>query len=182
MYDNGINGIAASTTDAGEGNWACDTTNNPVWGGYTGTNTSDINSWDGSIGDGESYSQAIIDFLVNGTGNSSNGYFANFCDCLSNDKAVELADNFNHNGYSDWYLPHIKTLDLIYDLYSQGILSDFIDMQSPCGTGTEPIYVSSSGDGANAGWINFNLTGNYAGYVGKGSFGAKFRVRPVRKF
>jgi hypothetical protein len=184
MNSNGINGIAVSDVDAGEGNWACDTSNSQEdfgWYGYS-TFGNTINDWIGEIGDGEAYSSAILDFLTNGTGNSSNGYFANFCNCINNPKAVELATNLTKDGYDDWYLPHIKTLNLIYELYENGTISGFENINNPCGTSSEPIYVSSSGDGANAGLINFSLTGNYAGKVGKGSFGGIFKVRPVRKF
>ena len=132
-----------------------------------------------NIGDGENSSNAIINFLKNGTGNSSNGYFAQMCDCINNPKAVELTVDLVLNGYDDWYLPHIKTLNLIYELYKDCILSGLADIDSPCGTSKEPIYASSSGDGANAGWINFNLT---RGEIGIGSFGNKYKVRAVRKF
>ena len=181
MYPNGINGIAVSKIDAGEGNWACDTTNSPEWQGYS-TFGNNIDDWEGEIGDGDLNSQAILNFLNNSTGNSPTGYFANYCNCINNVKAVELATNFNHEGYSDWFLPHIKTLNLIYENYKSGLLSDFKVIENPCGTSSEPIYASSSGDGGNAGWINFNLTGNNAGRISKGSFGVIFRVRPVRKF
>lgn len=184
MNSNGINGIAVSDVDAGEGNWACDTSNSQEdfgWYGYS-TFGNTINDWIGEIGDGEAYSYAILDFLTNGTGNSSNGYFADFCNCINNPKAVELATNLTKDGYDDWYLPHIKTLNLIYELYENGTISGFENINNPCGTSSEPIYVSSSGDGANAGLINFSLTGNYAGKVSKGSFGGIFKVRPVRKF
>ena len=182
MESNGINGIAASINDAGSGSWACDTYNSSSlpWDGYY-TFGNNINDWEGNIGDGEDSSNAILNFLNNGTGNSADGYFANFCDCIESYKAVEVADNYNAFGYSDWYLPHIKTLDLIYNLYTQGIITNFNNVDG-CGAGAEPLYWSSCGDGANGGWINFNLTGNNAGTVGKGSFFVQLNVRPVRKF
>ena len=175
MDPNGINGIAVSEFDAGEGNWACDTTNSPEWDGYS-TLGNTIEDWEGEIGDGDISSNAITNFLENGTGNSADGYFANFCDCIESDKAVEIAENYVVQGYSSWYLPHIKTLDLIYNLYTQGIVSNFEDAIG-CATSIEPLYWSSCGDGANGGFINFN-TGN----IGIGTFGAKLNVRPVRKF
>mgnify|MGYP006076434363 CR=1 FL=1 len=175
MYPNGANGIVASEIDAGLAQWACDTSNNVFWDSYE-TFVNNLNDWEGQIGDGEQSSAAIMDFLVNGTGNSDDGYFGNFCGliCSENLKAVELCYEFEHNGYDDWYLPHIKTLDLIYDFKANGLLTNF--QQSGCGT-SGMIYASSCGDAGNAGIIDMQN-----GDVSRGSFGAVFSVRPVRKF
>lgn len=180
MYPNGINGIVASEIDAGEGRWACNTTNIDYgWGGHD-VPSSNINNWEGEIGDGEQYSELIYDFITIGDGNNSDGYFNDFLcqgvNCIDNSKAVELCYSFNHNGYNDWYLPHIKTLYLMYQLKEQGVLSNFQNT-SACFNSGEMLYWSSCGDGGNGGILNF---GN--GDIGIGSFGTMLRVRPVRKF
>ena len=132
MYPNGINGVVASEIDAGSGRWACNTTNSSTeiqWGAYTGVNEDDINSWVGEIGDGEQYSEGIYNWITNGSGNDEDGYFANQeCDgstCLEDFNAVELCYNFNHNGFTDWYLPNQTTLYLIYQLKETGVLTYF---------------------------------------------------------
>ena len=182
MYPNGINGIVASDVDAGFARWACDfwtSTADHPWGGAINP-VSDINNWEGEIGDGEQYSQGIYNFVVNWNGNSENGYFADWlCDgnnCLEDIKAVELCYNFEHNGFDDWYLPHIKTLYLMYELKEQGLISNFGNSSGCYDDGSE-LYWSSSGDGGNGGIVRMD-----GGQVLQGSFGGSLRVRPVRKF
>ena len=184
MYPNGVNGIVASEIDAGEASWACDSWNSNngelPWNSYIGTNYDSPNGWSGDIGDGDQNSYEIFDFIINLNGNDADGYFADWtCQgsaCVDDPKAVELCYNFNHNGYDDWYLPHIKTLYIIFELKEQGVLSNFSNT-SQCGNDGSMLYWSSCGDGANGGYVVMN-----DGSVGRGSFGGEMRVRPVRRF
>jgi len=170
-YD-GTSGMVAAEYDAGKAAWACDTPFGD-WGWLA--------PGQGNIGDGESSSQSIYRFISEGNGKSPNGYFANFCgNCPSEPTAVELCYDFVIDDYDDWFLPTTATLTKIFELYKDGVIKNIEDSYG-CGT-SEPIYVSSNADGANARWVNFISTGNYSGYVGRGSFGSKFNVRPVRRF
>jgi hypothetical protein len=175
LFDNyGLGGLVVAENDAGKAAWACDSTNED-WGWLP------LNQ--GGLGDGEYSSQAIYNFITQGTGKSFDGYFANFCggDCPYEPSAVELCYNYVVDGYDDWFLPTTLTLEYIYYQVLDGNINvgNFVD--SGCGT-SEKMYVSSNASGANAGTVNFITTGNYSGYVGKGSFGNIYNVRPVRRF
>ncbi len=130
------------------------------WGGY-GT---DINGDDSTIapeldgiGDGASNTAAIVAEF--GTTEPYEG---------KSDYAARLADDLEHNGYTDWFLPSKDELDLMYqNLHQQGL-----------GGFAEDLYWSSS-EGSS----------NYAYYQYFSPFSpptnwkyAEFRVRAARAF
>lgn len=140
------------------------------WGGYL----TDINGDDATvapelvgIGDGQANTTAIVTALGDNGGSVGNNG--------GSDYAAKLADDLEHNGYSDWFLPSLDELGLMYqNLHQQGL-----------GGFAATIYWSSSEkDEAWAWYQNFD-SGNQDDYYKFNTtqwVAFPFRTRAVRSF
>ena len=135
--DTGEHGLIVHTLDLDAAPWGClDTDPNPP---NPEPPTTPIAQNEG-IGFGEQNTLAIIDY------------------CVETDIAARLANNFNANGYDDWFLPSIEELKLVFE--NKDLIGGFPDLNNDPIQGEYYLYSSSSegvetGDG-NGGFYYLN--------------------------
>ena len=145
VSDDGKHGLEIAPTDAGSFLWGIALAEWGCLDSYVGSTQS-------SIGTGKSNTDRILQAK---------------CDKISGHAmAAEMATNFSINGYSDWYLPSIDELKLMYD-----------ELQ-PKKDKTHRLYWSSTeSDSQYADGIDSNH-----GIPKDHIKGAKYRVWPIRNF
>jgi hypothetical protein len=157
VYDNGVHGLIASLDDLDGGNGV-------AWSGDTTTNAGTANGYYNGLGN--TAAMVALDATAN--------------------KAGTLCDSYSNGGYTDWYLPALWELNLLYNsayAISVKLANDGDPTTSPIHLGNvAPIngrYWSSteSDSGAFAKYPYF-----YFGHSSAGSKTSSYRVRAVRAF
>ena len=112
--------------------------------------------------------------LINAMGNEAYKYYhtnSNNSEKTA-DYAAKLCWNLTYNGFSDWFLPSVLELRLMYNLLKTNGLGGFAD---------DRYWSSSEGQGTNSGHLVCQIGFSDGG---SGDYGRKdaFRVRPLRAF
>lgn len=99
--------------------------------------------------------------------------------CPDTDAAAFVCENLNLNGYSDWYLPSIDELDLLYRNLHAKSLGKFQEEFCLFGDCRDVFYWSSTQYDEMSAWCIYFKTGFKAEGNSKNNGG---NVRPIRAF
>jgi len=156
FYSEGWRYIEAATADLGNFEWGCAT-------------SSVLNAQHAGIGKGLINTAAVVNFH-----DSLSNYYTNpsVCNGTNNGTvAAKIAIKNNSGGYSDWFLPSVDELNLMYTA---------LHLQSLGGFSAAPYWTSTQVDASHANTIDF--TTGVAASSTKIAPGNTVRARAIRYF